>query len=374
MKIVHITSVHPLFDRRIFYKQAVSLRKANHKVHMIVASNQHQSGVVDGVHIHVVRKTKNRITRVFINGFRVFAKALSINANVFHFHDPELILWFLILKVFGKKVVMDVHENYPAQFQGKKWILPPFRQILSYIILSLEKIAAKSFDGIIAVDAALAERFCNYSSNPVITANNFPRINQAISSYNITLEKYKANRILFIGGLNNARCAKEFIMALENVNNIEYEVLIGGNENNQDMLSLLSDRKGWKHAKFIGSVPIEEIDALMLSSSISINLYSNIPNHKGNRSNRLFEAMAAGLPVIVSNFGEVKDFVCELQCGFAVDPANPIEISKAITTLLLNPEYAMELGLNGRKAILKKYRWASEFNKIENLYKQIVEN
>ena len=99
MKVVHITSVHPPFDRRIFHKQAVSLSKANHKVHLVVASNQHQSGLVNDVHIHIVKKTENRITRIFINGFRVFAKALSIRAKVYHFHDPELIPWFLILKV-----------------------------------------------------------------------------------------------------------------------------------------------------------------------------------------------------------------------------------------------------------------------------------
>jgi len=375
MKIVHITSAHPPFDRRIFYKQVASLKKLNYEVHLIAASNQHQSGLVDGVHFHIVKKTENRLTRIIANGFRVFAQALYIKANVFHFHDPELIPWFFILKALGRKVVMDVHENYPAQFKGKKWIFQPFRQILSFSILNLEQIASKVFDGIVVVDNPLAERFRKYSnSNPIVVANNYPILNKTITSYNLTLEKYTASRILFIGGINIARCAEEFIRALENINTIEYEALIGGNENNQEMLSSLSSQKGWKYAKFIGSVPMDEIDLLMLSSSISINLYSNIPNHRGNRSNRLFEAMAAGLPVIVSNFGEVRDFVDELQCGLAVDPINPVEISEAIKTLLLNPEYAMELGLNGRKAVFKNYRWSSEFNKIDNLYKQIVNN
>ena len=98
MKIVHVTSVHTPLDRRIFWKQAISCKNANHEVHLIVASNQQKSGLIDGVHIHVLKKIENRSTRVFINGFRVFVKTLSIKANVFHFHDPELIPWFLLLK------------------------------------------------------------------------------------------------------------------------------------------------------------------------------------------------------------------------------------------------------------------------------------
>ena len=81
--------------------------------------------------------------------------------------------------------------------------------------------------------------------------------------------------------------------------------------------------------------------------------------------------MAAGLPVIVSDFPNIKEFIEKYQCGIAVDPNNHREISKAINALLQDPEYAMELGLNGRKAVLKKFRWEMEFKKISNLYNQI---
>jgi glycosyltransferase involved in cell wall biosynthesis len=372
MKIVHVTSVHTPLDRRIFWKQAISCKNANHEVHLIVASNQQKSGLIDGVHIHVLKKIENRSTRVFINGFRVFVKTLSIKANVFHFHDPELIPWFLLLKFSGRHVVMDVHEDYPAQIKGKKWLQPFFRQILSYFIFLLENIATKIFDGIVVADSLLADSFkVKSTKTPIIVANNYPLINQNISKINITLEKYTSNRILFLGGINRARCSEEFVMALGDINNNEYEVLMGGNENNNELLSRIRILKGWSQVKFLGTIPPGEVDSIMIKSSISINIFSNLPNQTGIRSNRLFEAMAAGLPVIVSDFPNIKEFIEKYQCGIAVDPNNHREISKAINALLQDPEYAMELGLNGRKAVLKKFRWEMEFKKISNLYNQI---
>ena len=373
MKIVHVTSVHPPFDRRIFFKQAVSLSKSGYEVHLIAASNKHQSGLFKDVNIHIVKKNENRISRVFINGYRVLSKSYSIDGAVFHFHDPELIPWFLILKLLGRKVVMDVHENYPAQILGKKWMYITLRKALSHTVQLLEYIAAKLFDGIVTVDSSLTSRFRKYSTTiPIATAHNFPVIDKNILADRISIDKYKANVILSLGGANQARCAEEFIKSLEYIKNNNYRVFFGGNDNNNEMLDLLSTLKPWNNVDFIGSVPIEEISSLLIKSSLSINLLANLPNHQGNRSNRLFEAMAAGLPVIVSDFGDVADFVNELQCGISVDHTSSVKISEGIIKLLSNPEYAMKLGLNGRDAVLQQFTWDREFNKIVGLYDTIL--
>lgn len=369
MKIVHVTSCHSPFDTRIFFKQAVSLSKEGHEVDLIVTSNDYRSQFVDNVHINVQNKITNRIAGLFINGYRVFKKAYYTRADVFHFHDPELIPWFLLLKLFGKKVVMDVHENYPAHILGRKWIGKPLRYICSYIVLILEHIAVKVFDGVVTADDALQKRFQKIAWNtPIITANNYPIITPGLSSQKITKAKYEANILLFLGGITQARCAREFISALGKMDTIEYKVILGGNENNQEMLASLKTFKGWDHVYYVGRVPVNRIESLLLNASISINLYSNLPNHKGNRSNRLFEAMAAGLPVIVSKHTEAQSFVEKHQCGIAVDPSNPIEISKAVMTLLTDHELAMWLGINGKNLVLKKYNWTSESYKIINMY------
>ena len=373
MKIIHITSVHSLFDVRIFHKQALSLYKSGHEVHLIVASNEEYSGIYSGVVVHVVAKNNNKYFRFFSTGLSIFLKSLSIKGDIFHFHDPELIPWFLLLKSFRRRVVMDVHENYVNQILGKKWMPKLFRILFSKLVYFFEYLAVNTFEGVITTDSELTKSFKNLSNKTtIITANNFPSIDADILAANFSINKYKKNIVLSLGGVSKARCADILIQALPCIENIKYKIFMGGHENDQSLLQALKNSKEWHNVNFIGSVPFKDMSNLLIESSMSINMYADLPNHYGNRSNRLFEAMSAGLPVIVSDFGETASFVRKYNCGIAVNPVNPIDVSTAIVKLLSDPEYAMKLGLNGRSVVLKSYTWDKEFDKIIRLYEEIT--
>ena len=85
----------------------------------------------------------------------------------------------------------------------------------------------------------------------------------------------------------------------------------------------------------------------------------------------MFEYMAAGLPLIASNFPLWKDIISVNNAGLCVDPMSPIEIGEAINYILNNPKEAKKMGENGRKMVIEKYNWDIEKKKLIDLYQEL---
>ena len=94
-------------------------------------------------------KAKNRRERMTKTVWQVYKAALAENADIYHFHDPELIPAGIMLKLKGKKVIYDVHEDYPQHMLSKIWIPSPFRRMASWFVWQMEKFVARSIDAIV---------------------------------------------------------------------------------------------------------------------------------------------------------------------------------------------------------------------------------
>ena len=117
VKVCILTTVHQPFDTRIFYKEAKTLVQAGYDVTLIAQYNKNE--IVDGVKIIALPKPKNRFVRIFGLTWRTFYLAFCQCANIYHFHDPELILICILLKLKGAKIIYDVHEDYEQKVLSK---------------------------------------------------------------------------------------------------------------------------------------------------------------------------------------------------------------------------------------------------------------
>jgi hypothetical protein len=130
-KICHLTSVHQRFDGRIFRKECQSLQSAGFDVSLIVADGKGDE-VSDKISIFDVGTEPSRFKRIFNIPTKVRKRAVELNSDVYHFHDPELIFVGLKLKRLGKKVIFDMHENVPGDIEEKAYLHPIIRKIISY--------------------------------------------------------------------------------------------------------------------------------------------------------------------------------------------------------------------------------------------------
>ena len=87
---------------------------------------------------------------------------------------------------------------------------------------------------------------------------------------------------------------------------------------------------------------------------------------------KVFQYMAAGIPVVASNFPKWREFIEGNECGLTVDPLNPREIARAVQYLLDYPDQAATMGENGRKAVMEKYNWESESSKLLAVYGSLL--
>ena len=112
-------------------------------------------------------------------------------------------------------------------------------------------------------------------------------------------------------------------------------------------------------------------DVLARSMSGLVTLHPVI-NYLDALPVKVFEYMSAGLPVIASDFPLWREIIAGNDCGLLVDPLSPEKIAVAIDFFIFNPNEAERMGLNGRKAIERKYNWNTEQKKLLNFCDSII--
>ena len=155
-KICLLTSVHPPFDVRIFHKEAKSLVKSGYEVTLIAQHDKEE--VVDGVKIVNLQRPRNRIERMTKTVWSIYRKAIQVDADIYHFHDPELMPLATVLKIIGCKIIYDIHEDLPRQILSKEWLPVVLRKPIAGFMSGFEWLAAKIFDAIVPATPKIAAR------------------------------------------------------------------------------------------------------------------------------------------------------------------------------------------------------------------------
>ncbi|WP_172371603.1 glycosyltransferase family 4 protein [Sporosarcina jiandibaonis] len=366
MRICHLTSVHSHTDTRIFVKECQSLSAAGFEVHLVAPGAPDCR--IEGVQIHgITREVGSRLKRMTKTVNQVYNKALEIDAEVYHFHDPELIPIGLKLKKRGKKVVYDVHEDVPRQILTKKWIPKYTNNMISKIIEAYENYASKKFDVIITATPFIRDRFLNIDCNAV-DINNYPLLEE-LKVLDIQWSE-KENAVCYVGGIAFIRGIKEMVKSLEMKSNIS--LLLAGKFFSPKEKEAVMKLNGWKKVKELGFLDREGVKDTYRKSKAGIVTLQPTINYIDALPVKMFEYMAAGIPVIASNFPLWKDILNKNKCGLIVDPMNPKEIAEAISWVLENPIEAEQMGQNGRKAVETEYNWEKESEKLIKVYKNLL--
>ena len=296
----------------------------------------------------------------------IFEKAKEINAEIYHFHDPELIPVGLELKKLGKKVIYDVHEDVPRQILSKPYIPRFIRPAVSKLFEIYENRAAKRFDGIVAATPFIRDRFLKLNPNTV-DVNNFPKLSEFLVPVSW---KERRNEICYIGGISRIRGIVELVKSLEY---IDITLHLAGNFESEKLKNEVMTLPGWKKVKYYGFVDRNNVKEILSSVKIGVIPLHPVKNYLDSLPIKMFEYMAAGLAVIASDFPLWQEIVEKHKCGICVDPFSPRAIAIAVKKLLEEDAIAKEMGINGRKLVETKYNWETEEKKLISLYEKLGE-
>ncbi len=367
IKICILTTVHPSFDTRIFHKQAKSLVNAGYDVILIVQNEK--SEVVDGVNIITLPRPRTRFVRMFGLTWRAFFMARRERADIYHFHDPELIPVGLLLKLQGKRLIYDVHEDLPKQILNKDWIPRPLRKLVAGAARLAEELAAWAFDGIVVATQAIAKRFL---ASKTVIVQNFPIPNELVVLNSIPYQSRSA-KIIYVGGITAIRGIREMVQAISLLPESSNASLVLVGEFSPQALEVeMRSLSGWKRVKFIGWQDRPSLGRLLGEARAGLVVLHPRLNYLEAWPVKLFEYMSVGLPVIASDFPLWREIVEGERCGLVVNPLDPRAIAEAIQYLLSHPEEAEEMGKRGQQAVKERYNWDIEKEKLLSLYRKLT--
>ena len=373
-KVCILTTVHPPFDTRIFHKQAKTLVQAGYAVTLLA---QHAGDAeVEGIRIKGLPKPRNRFTRILGLTWRAYRLAVRERADVYHFHDPELLPVGMLLRFLTQKPVLyDVHEHYPNAIMSKGWLPFPFRWLVKAAFAFMEPLFVSCLSAVIYTTPLVGERYARLKVKSV-RVENYPLLEMFEGVQLADLAK-REEGLVYLGGLTRIRGILELIEGFSLLREKFPELrlyLIGKPDPMSfgQQMEQLCERLEVAKKVLIQSVPYEEIRSHLTRFCIGIATYLPYPNHMSCLPNKLFEYMACGLPVIASDFPLYREVVEDATCGKLVDPSQPVEIARAIEGILKDSKGWGEMSRNGYQAFRIKYNWTNEAERLLTVYEELL--
>ncbi len=372
------SSVHSWKDARIFFKEAQSLSK-KYQVDFYAVTDDTASESFENSHlnIHLLDKAKRH------NRYKIwrqlYKEILASDATYYHFHDPELLLLLPFLKRKKKtgKFIYDIHENFPKAIQSKSWIPKYLRKRLAKIVPIIEKKLLNQTDGILFAEESYKHDYQALSSK-VLTEDiyNYPKIQNRTSV--VPRAKQEPITFVYVGRIAEIRGIWEMLDMIRSLTNDQKNVrlkLVGSCENN-----LLEKVKQYIHryslenvVEYQSFVAYDQLASIYAQCDIGLCLLHPVGNYTESIATKMFEYMAHGLPMIVSNFPLWRSIIEQSKNGFAVDVRDSKEIVYAANQLVSSSLLREEQSKNGMNYLQKGFSWSSEEAKLYAFYQTLKE-
>jgi glycosyltransferase involved in cell wall biosynthesis len=370
-RVCHFSAVHRGLDVRIFRKECVSLANAGYDTHLVI--NASAKDVAEAarhdvtVHPLAYPTSAGRLSRMSRHAWRCYRTAKALDADVYHFHDPELIPYGLLLAWAGKNVIYDVHEDLYGDIQSKGWIPLWARKAVAFASREVEHFGARRFSAVVPSSVFIGA-FFEKTAKRLVVVNNYPLLNEMSPAPDAT--GMPRDCVCYIGGIDGTRGIRQMVQA---VGATQTQLLLAGEFSSMELHAEVMQYEGWEKVREYGYVDRQGVLDVMRRSFSGLVTLAELPNYLVALPVKMFEYMAAGLPVISSDFPNWRAIVEGDQCGLCVNQNDPRAIAAAIQHLRDHPEEAARMGKNGRKAVESKYRWEKEERKLLFLYRSLLE-
>lgn len=378
MKICFLSSLHPLTDKRVYDKEAVSLAAAGHTVFHL-APGECDIKPCNGIQFisyPLPRGLLGRVTQMF----RLYQMARSINADCYHCNEIDS--WFvgIFLKLFlGKCIVFDVHEHYPSSFGVTH--LPSFLHPLSAIVIRIVYMLLVPWtDRVVLAKRTIASDIGQKWKHVLV--QNYARLSADRFDAPVLSEKPVPikSRItaIHLGYISRNRGWPQMVEAMSLLENpgVNLQLLGQFNDGTYEEFCHEVQNTGLKDRVVSSSwLPFDKAMEEVRNADIGLVMFQpGIVNNEFALPHKLFDYMLAGIPVIIPKCAkEITDIVLESDCGLIVNSACPQEIAEAISRLSEDADLRKRLGQNGRRAVFEKYNWENEAEKLVNMYLQLEE-
>lgn len=367
-RVAHVCVVHAAQDARVFLKECRTLADQGYEVHLVAPEPRPaDSGKVT---FHPVRRARPRVTSVLASLGGAFRRLAEIRPDVVHLHEPILLPLGVAAKATGTVVaIYDAHEDAPRQARsvGHNQNRPTYGWALSAAYAALVA-TARCLDGFVCATPEIASRF---PADRRVVVRNFPKLREFASAAQLPYDQRPAH-VTYAGGISRTRGIREMVLAAERLPPpLGARFRLAGRFAPATLRREVEALSGWDRTDFLGWLGREELASELGRARVGLLPFHPQPNHVRALPAKLFEYMAAGLPVIASNFPLWRRLLEEHGCGVCVNPLDPDAIAEAVRELLNDPIGAEAMGRRGREAVRSAYNWDAEAGRLLELYRRL---
>jgi glycosyltransferase involved in cell wall biosynthesis len=274
-------------------------------------------------------------------------RGLRTSFDAVHCHDLDTLpLGFVLGKLKRKPIVYDAHESFPDMLEGS--VHPHVRSALT----RLENFFIRRIDLLITVGEKLRQHFAARGARRSVVVGNWKRL----EDFSRTPRQNEEVRrhlgvpdggllVVCITQLLKDRQIEELLQAAADGSNIY--VLVGGKGVLQDMVEEAA--KANARVFFVGYVSGKQIaDYTCAGDVVYYGFDPQNPNARFSAPNKLYEALAAGRPLITGDFGEIADVVRTSGCGIVLERYGATEVGAALRAMQ-EPEARRRFAENARQ-------------------------
>ncbi len=359
-------------DPRV-HKEARSLARAGHTVTVICWDRQGEFApreYLDGFEIRrlAIRSAYGAGSRQLFYLPRFWRRALlelgTLKPHLIHCHDLDTTLpGYGYALTHRLPWIFDAHECYPEQMRAQ--VNPLIYRGLQW----LEKIMTQRATCVITVGNLLAKHLESLGGRVTIVGNYQPLGDCGPGPLSRAAIGLKQDDFVtaYIGGFTRERLILPLIEATQY--HPDLVVLILGDGPQRPAIETVLP--SYPNVHYKGWAPLEQVPYYTaLADVIYYGLDGSDKNSQYSTPNALFNALAAGKPLLTTNVGEIAHIVRQEQCGIVVEQPSPYALAQALLQLR-DPSLRATLGVNARRAAQSRYNWAIAEATLLDVYQQL---
>lgn len=374
-RVVHLSSVHYPFDTRIFHRQLRSLAEAGYETTLL--AHHDESTVRDGVRIESVGDVDSRTER-WRNLLTMFDAARRADADIYHFHDPELLPIGVLLGLSTDgKVVYDIHEDYADAIRVREWIPDALKMPLTTAFPIAQGVATKALDLVVTADASIQDQLERRTSTPVVAVRNFPRVSGIdLESEGTTVERSHEYVLTYVGGLDRERGLLEMLRVTARLRDSGLDVglwLLGPFQDEEIKAraqAYMESTAITNHVRLFGYVDYEDIFAYLSAADVGL-LLADEERFARNVPTKFFEYLYAELPVVSTEIPSLEPYRSEAYCRTVTQGDSEAAV-EVIAEVLHDSERRAKMGAAGHDVVSSKYNWEREQERLLEAYRQLA--
>ncbi|MCI8812195.1 MAG: glycosyltransferase family 4 protein [Oscillibacter sp.] len=365
VRVCHLSSVRENHDLCMFRRSCVSLAEAGYEVYLVARGDSREDM---GVYVTGVGEPpRSRLRRMLFFTRRIFREALEVDAAVYQIHDPELLPFALTLKRRGKRVIFDSHEFYTELLKTKHYL--PFARQTARVYGTFERYVLRRIDAVIFPATRDGKEVFSGIAQRTVTIGNYA-LKEELYSWYVPAEKPEF-RLCFVGDMTPDRGIDNLIRA---ANRSGARLSLVGEFHPPSYGEAVRQMPESRCVEFLGRLDRERVREVLARSSVGM---CTMPD--GGQYNicdtfnmKVYDYMAMGLPVILSDSAYARQVMERYKFGILVNPADVEETVRAVRRLAEYPEEAARMGREGRRAIAEEFNWDTQVEKLLALYRDLT--